>query len=140
MKTKSTYKVRRGQLIKLSDDIRAPAYRINMLDSENFAVALLGEFGFYRKTIATALGLTLNQVNRRLKFAQVNPTAYRRGESVIGGMLLRGVAKAGVPQLRHYAEGILHDHLKQLGWKANGIAPELEPSYSRIHEQTTTHS
>lgn len=114
-----------GPLIRLSDDIRAPGYRINMLDPENFTVAFLGEFGFYRKTIAKALGMSLSQVNRRLKFAEVDPAAYRRGEAVIGRMILRGVNQAGVPQLRQFAQGILSEHLKQLGWSAAGITPEL---------------
>ncbi len=116
---------RAGPLIRLSHNIRAPGYRINMLDPENFTVAFLGEFGFYRKTIAAALGLTLNQVNRRLKHAQVDPVAYRRGEAVIGQMILRGAKEAGVPQLRRFAQNILSEHLKQLGWSANGITPEL---------------
>ncbi len=114
-----------GPLFKLSDDLRAPSYRINMLDPENFTVALLGEFGYYRKTIAAALGLTMNQVNRRLKFAEVDPAAYRRGESVIGKMILQGVSKAGVPQLRQFAESILSEHLEQLGWRDARLAPAL---------------
>ena len=120
-----------GPLIRLSDDLRAPSYRINMLDPENFTVALLGEFGFTHKTIGDALGLTPNQVGRRLKFAKVRTMDYRQGRSVIGRMILTGVAKAGVPELRHFAESMLSQHLKQLGWDAARMTPELEAAPAR---------
>lgn len=117
----------RGPLIRLDpEDIRAPSYRINMLDPENFTVALLGEFGFTHKTIGDALGLTQNQVGRRLKFAKVRTMDYRQGRSVIGQMILKGVSRAGVPELRNFAERILSDQLKQLGWYAARLTPELE--------------
>lgn len=107
---------RHGPLIRHTDDIRAPGYRINMLNADNFTVALLGEFGFYQAAIGQAMGLSTAQVRRRLRFAKVDPRTYRRGESVIGQMLLKGVSKAGVPQLRQFAEGVLANQLRQLGW------------------------
>src|SRR5439155_15810127 len=107
-----------GALVRLPANHPARS-RINMLDPENFTVALLGEFGYYRHTIASELGLSIAQVNRRLKFAHVDPAAYRRGQSVIGQMILRGVSKAGVPQLREFAQATLGKQLRQLGWNAN---------------------
>lgn len=109
---------------------RTGRYRVNMLDADNFAVALLGEFGYYQYTIAKALGLSLNQVQLRLRYAKVDPRAYRRGEALIGQMILRGVAQAGVPQLRHFAEVTLTEQLKKLGWSGAGIQPEPSPSLS----------
>ncbi len=119
---------------RVPDNIRAPSYRINMLDAENFTVALLGEFGFYQGTIAKAMNLSCSQVSRRLRFAQVDPRTYRRGESVIGQMILRGVHQSGVRELRHFAEATLSTQLQQLGWLAGKETPVIEVPLSKAHE------
>lgn len=137
-KQRPTFK---GPVFRLQDNIRAPGYRINMLSSENFTVALLGEFGFTQQTIATAMNMTMAQVVRRLRFAKVQTSAYRRGESAIAQLILRNVAKAGVPQLRQFASEVLTNQLHQLGWNnvEQAIRPELLAAPTPAPEKGASH-
>lgn len=99
--------------------------RINMLHGDNFKAAFLAEFGFTQKAIGLELGLSIGQVHYRLKRAGVKTRDYRQGKGVIARMIINGVRRAGVPQLREFTEDHLRRQLRQIGWKEGATRPEF---------------
>lgn len=97
--------------------------RINMLEGDNFKAAFLAEFGLTANAIGRELGFSDGQVYYRLKKAHVKTADYRRGESVIAQMIIKGTRRAGVGQLREFTEDHLRRQLRQIGWKEGAITP-----------------